>query len=214
MNDPAPGAGSWSATKEAGQTQGCFPSYLFQRLTGVADGQVMNLTGWVRCDLAPICPGAWFGLGVVNSGSFHLEEQAGTSAVIWSYFSFTDTVEIGAGDTAILVLTSGLVGGPAFPAPGHFDGMSVDLSTGLGHADDWTVHHRFDPQDHRLTIATGGPAISELRCSDATGRDVPAALDWIDRSQVSLHTFDLGTGVYVVRVTAGDIDRVVRFVNP
>lgn len=213
LNDGAPGAGSWSATKEAGQTQGCFPSYLYQRLSGVTNGQLVTLSGWVRCDSTPPCLGAHISLGTVNSGNFSLEEQIGTSSSAWTFVTITDTVQIGVGDTAILVLNAGLIGGPINPTPGHFDGLSIDAPTAVSDPMQREVQSFFDAANDRMTVTTGGPALGGVRLFDALGRELQLHDVQRERAQLTFSTIALGTGVYLVQIHSEGVEQVVRFVK-
>lgn len=206
--DAAPGAGQWSAAKESGQTQGCFPSYLYQRLAGVSDGQQLILSGWVRCGDMPPCPGAYFGLGTVNSGIFHLEETVGSNQSDWSFHTLTDTVELQTGDTAILVLNSGLVGGPISPNPGFFDGLAVETVLGLSeHEEALLAQYRAGDE---LFLAVRQGRIMQTRVLDLTGREVHAIVQR-DAAQCRIALESLGSGVYFADVRTDRGEQTVRF---
>jgi hypothetical protein len=213
VNNAAPSSGSWHATKEAGQTQGCFPSHLFQRIPGYANGAVVTLAGWVRCDSTPPCLGAYIGLGTVNNGLFQLEENTGTMSSAWTWVSITDTVQYGAGDTAIVVLNAGLIGGPVNPTPGHFDGLELQLATAIEANDADVFHHRYDAENARLSVSCGSAALFRLQLFDATGRELPVRWIHRDRSQATVDASDLRTGLYLVRVATATNERVLRFVR-
>ena len=212
-DEAAPASGDWSATKEAGHTKGCFPSYLYQRLPGVPNGATVILSGWVRCDSLAPCLGAWIGLGTVNNGAFTLEENTGTVDPAWTYVSLTDTAQIGTSDTLIAVLTAGMIGGPINPTPGHFDGLEMALGMGVEEIDNWNLHQHLDPQSGLLTVATGGPSIRSMHLFDATGRALVLRYTRRDRAQATLDIGDLHTGVYLLNVDSDRGDRVVRFVK-
>lgn len=210
-NDAAPSSGAWSATKEAGHAKGCFPSYLYQRLPWVPNGAIVMLSGWVRCDSADICLGAFLGLGTLNNGAFALEENTGTVDPTWTYVSLTDTAQFGSGDTLVLVLNAGMIGGPISPSSGHFDGLQVGIWMGIDEQTAWELHQHFDAGV--LSLATGGPWIGSLDLFDATGRAMSVHLLRRERARADVDVSALRTGVYLVKVRTDRGDRVVRFVK-
>ena len=50
VTTPPPGGGLWGVRKEMGNVKGCWPNYLYQPIPWAYDGQVMQLSGWVRSD--------------------------------------------------------------------------------------------------------------------------------------------------------------------
>jgi len=209
--DGAPGAGSWMVSKEAGNTQGCFPSYLFQRLLGVQDGDLVTISGWVRCHDAPPCLGANFGLGRVSNGSFTLEENVGTFGSEWVYLTHTDTVELAAGDTALLVLNSGMIGGPISPAAGFFDGFTSSIGLGVNDEDSQALVSHFDRANNILCITSGG-ALRSAQLYDITGRNLRLTAPTISGSSARFDLDALPTGVYFAALRTADRERVLRFV--
>lgn len=166
----APAAGDWAVSKEAGQTQGCFPSYLYQRLPGFSDGELVQLAAWLRCDGGPACLGAFMGLGRINNGVVELEENTGASDTSWTYVMFSDTVELGTGDTLVLVLNSGMIGGPVQPGMGQFDDVSITLAQGLNEADVPVVFHYPEPATDVLRVRVDRDDVRGVRMFDAQGR--------------------------------------------
>lgn len=209
VNEAPPGAGSWHATKEASQAKGCFANYLYQRLSGVQDGDMLSISGWVRCDDDVNCLGANFGLGTINTGYIFLEETVGSNQWTWQYLTISDTVELAPGDTSILVLNAGFIGGPFAPAPGHFDGFSVEHVLSVGDENGpLLVHYR---EGTNFYVASSSARILGLRLLDLTGR---AITDYIERNmntyRISLE--GLGTGVYFAAVRTDRGDKAIRFV--
>lgn len=209
VNEAPPGAGSWHATKEAGQTQGCFPSYIYQRLSGVQDGDLLTISGWVRCDDDVICVGAHFGLGTINSGYFHLEESVGTNQWPWTFLTITDTVELNAGDTALLVLNAGSIGGPISPEPGHFDGLTLATPQSVDEVSASLLAHYRDAAN--FYVAGNAARILSVRLLDLTGRVITAS---VDRSEGTyrIGLEGLGTGVYFADVRTDRGGQAIRFV--
>lgn len=208
-NEAPAGAGAWSVTKESGQTQGCFPNYLFQRLSGVQHGDLLTISGWVRCDDDVICMGAYFGLGTINAGYIQLEETVGTNQWPWTYLTITDTVELNAGDTALLVLNAGIIGGPISPEPGHFDGFTITEALGVSEVHAPLLAHYRDAAN--FYVAGSAARILSVRLLDLTGRVITAAADRSDATY-RIGLTGLGTGVYFVDVRTDRGGQVIRFV--
>jgi hypothetical protein len=209
VNEAPPGAGDWHATKEAGQAKGCYPSYIYQRLTSVQDGDQLTISGWVRCDDDVICGGAYFGLGTINAGYIQLEETVGTNQFPWTYLTLTDTVELNAGDTAILVLNAGIIGGPISPEPGHFDGFTMTEVLSVSEVQAPLLAHYRDAAN--FYVAGNAARILSVRLLDLTGRVITAVAD---RSQGNyrIGLEGLGTGVYFVDVRTDRGGQAIRFV--
>lgn len=209
-NEAPAGAGQWSVSKESGHAKGCFPNYLFQRLSGVQDGDMLTISGWVRCDDDVICLGAYFGLGTVNSGNFQLEENVGTNQFPWTYLSITDTVELAAGDTSILVLNAGFIGGPVNPNPGHFDGFTIMPALGVADAARTSAHIRQDAGT--IYVSIGEERLLATNVMDLTGRNVGADIVRTGPSSCQFSTSNLPTGTYFVSVRTPTGERASRFV--
>ncbi|MEZ4738663.1 MAG: hypothetical protein R2818_04730 [Flavobacteriales bacterium] len=174
-NDGAPGAGSWSATLQPGHAKGCFPSYLYQRLPSAVNGEFLTLSGWVKCPDFGVCQGGFLQLGHVRDGAFELEESVSAQGLDWSFITITDTVEIAAGDTAIVLLHSGFIGGPVAAEGSYFDGITLDVAMAtneLGDSDVLLV--RQSPDGRSLAVNAG---IGEgIRMTDALGRTLAQAV--------------------------------------
>lgn len=208
VNEAPPGAGDWSVTKLPSQAKGCFPSYLYQRLNDVQDGDLVTVSGWVRCDDDVICLGGWFGLGSINNGAFHLEEQVGTTDFLWTYLSLTDTVELAAGDTALLVLSGGFIGGPISPFPAHFDGFSLEPATGIAPVSAPAVS-RYDAATNSLFVGAEERLLG-IALFDATGRALPLRAPIAgNTARIALNELPIGVCIAQLRTARGT--RTLRF---
>ncbi|HRD54172.1 MAG TPA: T9SS type A sorting domain-containing protein [Flavobacteriales bacterium] len=207
----APGAGDQHASKEMGQTQGCFPSYLFQRLNGVQDGDLLTIGGWLRTpgDFVPVYP--QFGLGTISNGIIQLEESVGSSWYEWSYLEITDTLELQSGDTAILVLSSGLIGGPAIQNPGYFDGFTMSFALAFHESAVERPSILLDRASNSLYASMGSAMLLQARLFDLTGRHLPARGN-VRSNTARIDLNGLPIGVYLVALRTADGERVVRFV--
>lgn len=209
-NTAAPGAGQWCATKRPGHAKGCFPSYLFQRMPELQNGQLVTVSGWVRCQDETICLGGYIGLGRLSNGTVTYDDLAGSMDNAWTYVSITDTVEIDDGDTAVVVLTSGFIGGPIDPAPAYFDGISAEWVTGLNERSISAIVQRYDQGAQTLFLSAPAP-VRSARLLDLTGRELRSNTDGLNTPSLALRTSALPTGVYfaVLNTTVGE--HVVRF---
>lgn len=195
------GGGVWSVSKEASHAKGCFPSYLFQRLPGVQNGDMLTLSGWARCsamDEFSICMGARIGFGSVNNGIFQVEEAVVADTTAWTFLSVTDTIELQAGDTAIVVLNSGFAGGPVNPVPGWFDELSVTGAEGIDQGDGPQVAHYPDPVIDVIHIAAVDQRILSIDIVDLSGRIVLTARGGSGTQHVDVSS--LRSGGFIARV--------------
>lgn len=135
QNSAAPGSGSWSATKDPGHAKGCFPSYIYQRLPDAENGTVITLSGWVRCGEEEPCIGGILSSGRVHNGVFELDNSVSSQLPTWEFVSISNPVQNEEGDTAIVVLSGGFIGGPIAPSQSFFDGITLSLALGVEHVE-------------------------------------------------------------------------------
>jgi hypothetical protein len=213
--DAPNGGGVWSASVQPGQAKGCFPSYLFQRLPNAQNGDIYTVSGWVRCadDNVNICIGAFMGLGTVHSGTFNVEETVGTSETVWNFVSIEDTVEVGAGDTALVILNSGFIGGPISPLSGLFDEIFVTGPEGIHGFNAPQLGLRYDATGNTLLASVAGQAIRAIDLFDLTGRKLPRAFRSMGGRALFMQTTDLPDGVYIVHVSTEAGECAARFVK-
>ena len=103
------GGGNWSIKVWGGNTQGCFPGHAYQTIPSITNGQTFQLTGWA---LAQGSPPAGLYLGKINSGDITLTAGVTTSSSTWTQLGVQSTFLLELGDTAIVLLSGGLAGGP------------------------------------------------------------------------------------------------------
>lgn len=131
---PAPESGKWALKQASGNTQGCFPGYVYQSIPQADSGQIWELAGWARTDsFSP--PAAQIGIYLAridSLGEIHLLKGDTTSASAWTALSLRDTLDLGKGDTLAVVLDPGITGGPVLGIA-YFDGLHLDSlgTTGL-----------------------------------------------------------------------------------
>lgn len=105
------GGGNWSVSVPPGNTQGCFPGFIYQKIPTVTSGQKYLLSGWAYSLTFPYI-GIYF--GKINKGTITLLAGDTTSSTSWKYLSVQSSFNLSAGDTAIVVLSGGFTGGPEY----------------------------------------------------------------------------------------------------
>ena len=111
VQDAPANGGNWSLGLMPGNTQGCFPSYYYQTFPSVTDGDLFLLSAWLKSVEGEI--GGLYFAKLTAQNEIILLDGDTTSAQTWTALSIEQTIELEQGDTAAIVLTVGLVGGPA-----------------------------------------------------------------------------------------------------
>ena len=216
--DPQPGldapvgGGGWSARKEAGHAKGCFPNYLYQRLPAVQYGVFYQLSGWVKCPIGDfaICLGGSLGFGTISNGEFALAQNVTSSDTTWTYLTISHVFDPGVDDTAIVVLSSGFIGGPINPLPAGFDQLTLDVANSVDEPLPLHVSIFPDPTTDRLNVGSTS-ALRSLEIFDATGRRVIG-----QRASGTTEVIDVTTlsmGQYLLKATTGEGTLTRRFVK-
>ena len=215
-NDPeawpeaAPGSGQWSAWKEPGHAKGCFPSFLYQRIANVQYGVPYQLSGWVKCpqnDFA-ICLGGSIGFGVINSGEFVSAGFTTSTDTGWTFLTTSHVFDPGVGDTAIVLLSSGFIGGPINPLAAGFDQIMLDLANSVDEHLPVQVSLFPDPANDRLNVGSTAP-LRRLDLFDATGRSVLSQPAVGTNAVVDISA--LVNGAYILRATTSEGISTQRF---
>lgn len=123
--------GKWSLRKTSGNTQSCFPGYVYQTIPQADSGQIWQLDGWARMDSfsQPFNPIGIYLAKIDSQGTFHLLKGDTTHNTSWTFLSLRDTLDLQTGDTLIALLDPGMTAGPALGLA-YFDNLSLD-SIGL-----------------------------------------------------------------------------------
>lgn len=201
-----PGGGIWSAYKEASQAKGCFPSYLFQRIVDVPYGVPVQLSGWLRCpvdDIQP-CFGATMAFGSISSGVVTPFPGITSTDPEWTFLTVSHAFDPGIGDTAIVLLSAGFVGGPSNPLPAGFDELALDIAQAMDTPFPARVSHFPDPATDQLHLGITQGLILSFDVLDASGRIVLTAAGGSGTRSVDVSALPPGTYVGRVRSTAGD----------
>ena len=209
-----PGGGDWSAFKEAGHAKGCFPSFLYQRLMDVPYGQPLQLSGWARCPVGDVvtCIGATIGFGVINSGVITQYQTVTSTDENWTFLNVSTVFDPGFGDTAIVLLSAGITGGPLNSARAGFDQLTLDLAQGMGEVLSPHVVHYPDPVSDVLNIAITEGRMLSIDVLDEAGRIVLTASGGTGTRQVAVGSLPPGT--YIGRVFTDRGEQRFPFVKP
>lgn len=211
MDVPA-GGGVWSAWKQSGHAKGCFPNELFQRLTDVQYGVPYVLSGWVKCpvDEFSACIGGSIGFGSISNGEFTFAQNVIGQSEEWTFLSVDHVFDPGAGDTAIVVLNSGFIGGPINPLPAGFDQLTLDVSNSISERPKPRLSLFMEPSSGRLNVGSTA-RMRSLECFDATGRRL---LDQrASGTSAALDLSSFGDGAYLLRVNTDSGTLTSRFVK-
>lgn len=213
-NTAAPGSGSWCMTKLPGHAKGCFPNYAYQRLPGLLNGQLLSLSGWVRCSDEVVCLGGYIGLGTLSNGMIIADDLAGSMDPAWTFISITDTVEMQAGDTTVVLLSSGFIGGPISPDAGYFDGITLELNTGLTDHQNADVASYFDAMANVLFLSSGNSPLRTVALFDLTGRTLPYRSERINARSFRIDLSAMPTGIYFAAANTDLGAKTIRFLVP
>ncbi len=211
MDVPA-GGGVWSAWKESGHAKGCFPNELFQRLENVQYGIPYQLSGWVKCPVGDValCIGGSIGFGSISSGEFAFAQLTTSSDPDWAFITAEHVFDPGVGDTAIVVLNSGFIGGPIDPLPAGFDQLSLEIANGVGELRPLSMSLFQEPLSDRLFVGSTWPMRS-VECFDTTGRSLIRRSASGTTEVVDLSA--LNNGAYLLRATTDGGTLTSRFVK-
>ena len=109
-----PDGGNWCIKVLAGTSQGiCLHGLAYQKIFGVVSGKNYELAGWAYADNTTA--GVFF--GSINNGEITYYSGGTVSVTDWTRISIESTFKLNEGDTAIVILHSGItVGAPNKPA--------------------------------------------------------------------------------------------------
>jgi hypothetical protein len=218
-SDPAPiadapqGGGTWSAWKEPGQAKGCFPSYLFQRISDMPYGAPVVVSGWVKCpqDEFNICLGGSIGFGTINGGIITPIVNTASTDPDWTYVTCGHVFDPGAGDTAIVMLGAGFIGGPIQPSSAGLDLIALDIAEAVDEQGTDRLQHFPDPAADVLYLASDLGGVSNLEVFDLTGRKVLNAQGGMGTQRIDVGA--LPAGRYLLRGLTGRGPAVASFIK-
>ena len=171
-----------------------------------------QLSGWVKCpvgDLA-VCIGGNIGFGTISNGGFALAQLTTSTDPEWAFITAEHVFDPGVGDTAIVVVNSGFVGGPINPLPAGFDQLTLDIANGVGEEYPLSLSLFLEPLSDRLNVGST-VRMRLLECFDATGRRLLN-----QRASGTTEVVDLSalnSGTYMLRATTDGGTLTSRFVK-
>lgn len=215
-SDAAPDWDLWCIQKQYGNTQSCFPSYVYQTIPDMNDGEIWTASGWARTDSMYV--GTLIGIFLAKkdaSTAIELFDSDLTSDPTWTYLSVTDTIHLNAGDTGAVVLSAGLVGGPMF-GYAYFDGIELVNNSTVGIEEQTTSQLSVFPSPASDELYIGSQEFSnevDVKIFDLTGKIVLSLEDHRrqNRSTIRLEVETLNTGTYLVQVVDGSRALTARF---
>jgi len=210
-NDASPNGGEWCVKMQPGQTQGCYPGYFYQFVPNVTNGQIFQLDGWAKVD--PNGPVVGIYLGRKDAeGTIHLLGGDTTSSETWTMLSVVDTFDLEPGDDAVVVINSGLVGGPVGPSlSSYFDDLHLDLVTSIDDVYFSDLKIFPNPAVNSSVFIELDPIktpIDEMLIFDALGKLVFRKSGYVN----SINVESWSAGVYCLKLKSGEKKIVKKIV--
>ncbi|TND10315.1 MAG: hypothetical protein FD123_563 [Bacteroidetes bacterium] len=198
FNSSPPGGGNWCMKVTGGNMQGCFPGYSYQKIPSITNGQTFILSGWAFAETSPIV-GIYF--GKINNGIITMQAGSTTASASWTQLSVQSGFVLSAGDTAVVILYGGLVGGPG-QGYGYFDLINLEQVTGVPAIEQKRSVSIFPiPFSSATTVQTDEPFKNATLtvynfCGQATRKT-----EHISGQMFTLYREDLLSGVYFFSLT-------------
>ena len=204
------GGGSWSIKVWGGNPQGCFPGFAYQKLPAAKNGQVFTLSGWAFAQVSSQV-GIYF--GAIQNGAILLQKGATTTSTSWTALSVEGSFSLAKGDTAVVVLYGGIVGGPA-QGYGYFDLIDLQpltASTDLDAQDVVTIGP--NPFCQQITVRSfTGFHDASLVLYNAMGKEIHRIYA-ISGREYPLLLENLSEGIYTVHLTDGGLSKHFRIIR-
>ena len=131
-NEGAPGNGDWSLKLEIANVQGaCLHPEFYQVLPDVNSGDHLVLTGWIKSSGNTLPSMA---IGIIDpEGQLLPIVQDSTGSTEWGQYTVETDVILAPGDNAVIILSSGITGGPSGGPDyyGLFDGLELSVITSV-----------------------------------------------------------------------------------
>jgi hypothetical protein len=194
-----PGGGDWGLVVESGHNTGCTNAMVIHKLPDVVDGSALTLNGWCTRYFGSGTQFIGFGLGTVNNGAYTYNTFPQSNFSGWQFFTVTQTVELGPGDTAMVFLQPGSVNFPLVTSLVMFDELVLtDVTTGVQERTG-ALAHRYDPALRRIHLVSPMP-VSAVDVFDAQGRRLHAPVEHRVSGEVVVDASALPPGLVLVQV--------------
>jgi hypothetical protein len=132
VQEAPPDGGMWSLGVPSGNTQGCFPGYVYQILSDslLEESSSFKLSGWVK-NPTDLTAGIYFGT-IDTFDQVELALGDTTTAAEWTFLSASYTFDLLPAQRAVIIMSGGLTGGPVGPGdPAQFDLIRLEGLTSL-----------------------------------------------------------------------------------
>ncbi|MBE0663497.1 MAG: T9SS type A sorting domain-containing protein [Bacteroidales bacterium] len=198
FNNAPTGGGNWCIKVNGGNTQGCFPGYAYQKIPTITNGQTYMLSGWAFAQTSPPI-GLYF--GKINNGIITLQAGDTTYSTSWTQLNVQSSFSLSTGDTALVVLYGGLVGGP-IQGYGYFDLINLQQVTGINSLEQKQSAKIFpNPFNNQTTLQTDNilknATLSVYNCFGQTIKKIRN----ISGQTITINRDNLPSGVYFIRLT-------------
>jgi hypothetical protein len=210
FNNAPTGGGNWCVKVNSGNTQGGFPCYAYQKIPTITNGQTFILSGWAFAQTSPTI-GLYF--GKINNGIITLQVGNTTNSTSWTQLTVQSSFSLSTGDTALVVLYGGLVGGP-LQGYGYFDLIKLQQVTGINSLEQKQSTKIFpNPFNNQTILQTDNLLYNAtLTVYNYSGQTVKQIKN-INSQTVVLSRDNLISGLYFVRLTQGSkvisVDKLV-----
>jgi len=193
-----PGGGNWSIKVWGGNTQGCFPGHAYQTIPYITNGQTFQLTGFA---FAQASPPVGLYLGKINNGDITLTASDTTSSTTWTQLGVQSTFLLELGDTAIVLLSGGIAGGP-FQGYGYFDLINLQQVTGINFLDqNHSLKLYPNPFNNQTTLEINqSVSNASITISNTLGQ-VIQRIDNINNQKFILERGNLNRGLYFISLS-------------
>lgn len=194
-----PGGGDWGLVVESGHNNGCTNAVVIHKLPDVVDGTALTLSGWCTRYFGSGTQFIGFGLGTVNNGAYTYNTFPQSNFTGWQFFTYTQTVELGPGDTAMVFLQPGSVNYPLVTSLVMFDELALTDVTTSVQEQPGALPHRYDPALRRIHVVSP-MATQEVHLFDAHGRLLQAPLEVRASGEVVVDASARPPGLLLVQV--------------
>jgi len=194
-NITPPDGGNWSIRVWGGDFQGCFPSYAYQKIPNITNGQSFILSGWVLGQSASLK------FGKINHGVKTILSGSNNSSDSWTKLNHQSTFELTEGDTAIVILYVSTSGGGA-SSNGNFDLIKLEQVQGISPLDQTFSLRIFpNPFQTQTTIQTNKFLHNATLTLNNSFGHVVKRIDNISSKTIILERANLPNGLYYIQLS-------------
>lgn len=200
VSSTPPDGGNWSIKVAGGDYQGCFPNYIYQKIPAISNGQTFLLTGWALGETTRLY------FGKINSDVITLLSGSNTSASSWTQLSIQTTFSLSEGDTAIVALSVGTIGGGA-SLYGYFDLIKLEQVEGIN-----SIQHKIslklypNPFNKQTTLSTDKILNNAILTMNNIYGQVVKQIENINGQTIFLKRDNLSKGIYFIQLSENNLN--------